>query len=394
MSKGSSDSDFTDGLEHVLPKHSKPLRQEFQPWHLPRKQWVREYQWAHSVEQLIQTGRITFTDNRPLRYLTLPGEDLLDIRVLHECCERIGRPLKFLGFDSSRSFDLHVSEHEIASLPKIHGESFVRSEELSAIGIKDSHAGRALEAFGGIDVVNMDLCNSIARDALGSMESSFNSIARIIDHQSNTRTEPWLLYLTTRANLKSSNVDVLEQFANAVLLNAKNAVFKKELSSRMQLPIESVHRLKTDQHKIPQREFVRLFYVGLSKWLLQLAQSGSPKWRLAVGSVCSYRVYGHVPDMLSLTYRFDPVRIAVSDKTNILPKSIACPKESAPTETTMALDMLKAFARLQDIDDVLRKDGKLYTKLLAKSEKLLKLARFDTDAYRAWAMQKDSARKH
>ena len=113
-----------------------------------------------------------------------------------------------------------------------------------------------------------------------------------------------------------------------------------------------------------------------------------------MGSVCSYRVYGQVPDMLSLTYRFDPIRIAVSDKTDILPKSIAGPKESAPTETTMALELLKAFATLQDIDDVLRKDGKLYNKLLAESEELLKSARFDTDAYRAWAMQKDSGRKH
>lgn len=393
MNADSSDSDFTEGLEHVSPKHSKPLRREFQPWHLPRKQWVREYQWTDSVERLIQSGQVTFADNRPLRYLTLPGEDLLDIRVLHGFCERIGCSLKFLGFDSSRSFDLRVSEHEIASLPMIHGESFVRSEELSAIGIADSHAGRALEAFGGIDLVNLDLCNSIAADELGCAESSFNSIAKIIDHQNRSRSEPWLLYLTTRANLACSNADVLEQFANAVLRNAKNAVFKKELSSRMQLPIESVHRLKSEQTRIPQTEFVKLFYVGLSKWLLQLAHSGSPKWQLAVGSVGSYRVYGQIPDMLSLTYQFDPIRQAVSDKTDILPKAKARQTESVPTEPTMALELLKAYATLQDIDKILRTDGKLYKKLLSESELLLKSARFDTEEYHVWATMKDSGRK-
>ena len=97
--------------------------------------------------------------------------------------------------------------------------------------------------------------------------------------------------------------------------------------------------------------------------------------------------------MLSLTYQFDPIRRVVTDKTEILPGNQARQKDSATSESTMALDLLKAYATLKDIDQELRSEPKLYRRMLSESENLLKAARFDTAEYRDWAEKKESQRR-
>jgi len=51
----------------------------YKPWHHPVKQIVRARQWAALTKRLIEAR----TDaTAKLRYFTLPGPDLLDVRVL------------------------------------------------------------------------------------------------------------------------------------------------------------------------------------------------------------------------------------------------------------------------------------------------------------------------
>src|SRR4051794_33064978 len=75
---------------------TEPTRKQFMPWHRPRKQFVRREQWWELVRRLYE-GR---PDGAPLRYLGLPGVDLIDLRYLHDrVCNPVGRPLRFLGFN-------------------------------------------------------------------------------------------------------------------------------------------------------------------------------------------------------------------------------------------------------------------------------------------------------
>ena len=54
-----------------------PKKDAFLPWHHPVKQVVRHHQWAELTKRLIAARPAA----RPtLRYFTLPGADLLDVR--------------------------------------------------------------------------------------------------------------------------------------------------------------------------------------------------------------------------------------------------------------------------------------------------------------------------
>ena len=69
----------------------------FKPWHKPRKQYVRRKQLLALLRRLYQQRQ----PDEPLRYLGLPGTDLIDLRYLHEkLCRAQGRTLRFLGFST------------------------------------------------------------------------------------------------------------------------------------------------------------------------------------------------------------------------------------------------------------------------------------------------------
>ncbi len=73
-----------DLISDVVPnnlQHEQFPQKEFKPWHRPRKQWIRVKQWKQETLRLVDA--ITLTD-RPLTYLSLPGDDLLDVRVIYE----------------------------------------------------------------------------------------------------------------------------------------------------------------------------------------------------------------------------------------------------------------------------------------------------------------------
>ena len=70
--------DLTAGIfgdvEYVAPL---PEPKEFKPWHKPRKQFVRRKQWSALLQGLYETRE----PEDPLRYLGLPGTDLIDSAV-------------------------------------------------------------------------------------------------------------------------------------------------------------------------------------------------------------------------------------------------------------------------------------------------------------------------
>ena len=101
-------------------------RSDFKSWHRIRKQFIRDQQWNHEIFHLAQRlrrelqqketdwgGEISATEapqeeipesiriDRPLRFLTLPGEELLDVRSLWEKLQSEGCYLRFLGFNSA-----------------------------------------------------------------------------------------------------------------------------------------------------------------------------------------------------------------------------------------------------------------------------------------------------
>src|ERR1700692_2937084 len=89
--------------EVVEPAVPIPLS-SLQPWHRPRKQFIRETQWVRYSRRLIERLKgtpalRTEVGERPeVRCLTLPGIDYLDVRLLADMCRDLGCILTSSGF--------------------------------------------------------------------------------------------------------------------------------------------------------------------------------------------------------------------------------------------------------------------------------------------------------
>ena len=67
------------GIKNYVPE--SPKKKDFLPWHRPRKQYVREMQWCREIIEMVDE---VLPENNVLKYLGLPGDDLLDLRYFHE----------------------------------------------------------------------------------------------------------------------------------------------------------------------------------------------------------------------------------------------------------------------------------------------------------------------
>ncbi len=148
---------------------SRPAPPAFQPWHRPRKQFVRRFQW------LEQISRLGGAAGSPIRYLGLPGTDLFDLRFIHrEICEPAQRQMTFLGFNRALKAgdpDLNTSLDEVRRLPYVDSRSELLGEDFRLLANTTSIAWKRAVDLGPFDVINLDLCDSVATDrpAAGSI---------------------------------------------------------------------------------------------------------------------------------------------------------------------------------------------------------------------------------
>ena len=197
----SSYVDDTIGNYQIEPARATSPK-NFWPWHLPRKQLVRQNQWCEEIEKLL-------TDDLPdanlLRYFGLPGNDFLDLRCFHDkiCVPRNIR-LKFLGFNlaakpgDANNIDQNVSYDEIKRLEYIHFRSEVQWDDYRSLSREDSLATESAKRHGPFDVINLDLCDGFAKQGAGVIEDShYTALGQLLGIQAR-RPKPWLLFLTTR----------------------------------------------------------------------------------------------------------------------------------------------------------------------------------------------------
>ena len=153
--------DLTTGIfgdiEYAQPRTTQ---KEFKPWHKPRKQFVRRKQWSALLRRLYKDR----DPEDPLRYLGLPGTDLIDLRYLHDqFCRDNNRQLCFLGFnmearpDSPAEIELNISLDEVSRLPNVDKQSAVLADDFRLVGNENSLAWSRTRQLGPFDVVNIDL---------------------------------------------------------------------------------------------------------------------------------------------------------------------------------------------------------------------------------------------
>jgi hypothetical protein len=381
--------------DDIAPKtvaHEAPApEKEFKGWHKPRKQWVRSEQWRKETEALIPNLTL---DGRPLRYLSLPGEDMLDIRVLVALCGEKNLRLKCLGFDESRrepatQTEINISRNEVSE--NIELDSIICADNISVLTNTNSQGFKYVRERGPFDVINLDLCGSIS---CINYPDNHQVVKNLCEYQVNHSSEPWLLFLTTRAEYAEVNLEHLPRYLGCLKVNANSVPsFGGRLAEITGLDIQEFHG-KTDLEELlaecEDERFVKLFAVGFGKWLLRLMIEADSVWKVEMLDSCWYRVEDNqspesYPNMLSLAFLLSPVPIALADTSGLTEGS----PEPQIDENRLALEVLDRTDDFIDLDMMLDKDESLYRRFENQSASLLKGARYpDEEQYSEWAEKK------
>jgi hypothetical protein len=381
-----NDSHLTEGVYKAPSSFLPPGPKVFQPWHKPRKQYIRKYQWGKEVRELIE--RIDFRDDRPLKYLGLPGEDMFDIRCLSDICLEHGLTLEYLGFNTSnsnqRSSDQTISENELIHISNIHKESRTVIDFIQSLADKNSIAYTTMNDMGPFDIVNLDLCTSVAQKTKEENTGSyrfFDAIYEILNFQTKTRIQPWLLFLTTRGEKDEQNQDDLNKLWSCVYSNLHdNDGFRGKLEALIGTSMKEYETI--DDIELEVYKFAQLFSIGVGKWLLETMMSAEPRCSVQMLDSYCYRVAHSKPNLISTAFIFCPQTQA--------PKNVASLAKQTSEESIkinvkdLECSLVDVVAHIKDVDVLLHHDAGILSQMIYESKELLKLARYNVDDYDKW----------
>lgn len=365
--------------EAPLPPAAKG---DFLPWHRPRKQYVRHHQWCHEVSKLITDSPLA---DGVLKYLGLPGVDLLDLRHFHSAvCEEKNVSLRFLGFNSSArprskaQTELNISLDEVMRLPRVDPLSNVIGDNFARIANQKSIAFSKACELGPYDVINLDLCDGFGAQAPGTLDNNYyDAVNTLLSLQARSKS-PWLLLLTTRADKANINDQVLQALIGKYVANLTECDAFRE-ASRDHFDIETAEALASAT--LTPGGLLPVFLTGLCKWFVALALEHQPPTMVELRSAFGYRVEkgAEHEDLISLAFKFTPTFAPPGD-----PLGLASPAAPKLDEGTMATKALRRVAKRIDADKKLADDAKLYQTMVDATGNLLGLARYDVEAYKLW----------
>jgi hypothetical protein len=373
--------DMFGAIDYVAPK---PQKKTFLAWHKPRKQFVRQFQWCKEIEALLENSQ---PEGNILKYLGLPGDDLLDLRYFHsKICEPRQMQLRFLGFNSSANpkssaqTELNISLDEVRKLPGIDPLSDVIWDDFRLVGNDNEKAWDRAKGLGPYDIINIDLCDGFAKPEPGMLDNSYYKAVNQLMSLQARKKDPWLLFLTTRTRKSDVHVELMQRLLDKYAQNLANCPSFKLASSEM-LAIKDNDTLNSAADT-PEGH-LSILLVGLCKWLLGLAVAQNPPSKIDVKGVIGYRVYAGAPhdDLISIAFKFEPTFVPVND-----PMGIANHSKIAPGECEQATDALKQVQQRSSADEAIADDLELRGQLVKAMADLLRLARYDVDAYHAWLL--------
>jgi hypothetical protein len=368
----------------IVPALEARARTTFKPWHKPRKHYLRLNQWCHETRQLLKL--LDAPVGGELRYLGLPGEDLLDIRVLKGVCQRAKLTLRYLGFDSSiASAQLNLSRHEVNSDEFIHPSSVVIADRLEQLASKDTMAFKYVERHAPFDVVNLDLCESVTALAEHGMIPNLEAIRTLCDVQIERRGQPWLLFLTTRAIREQLDGQTRRRLFERLLQNITDSTqFSTFLGEKLDLHETSIRSEAEQNRPLDETGWMRAYVLAVSKWLLHYMMAHNYKVIVRMLPSYSYSVQKGHRDMVSLAFIFQPLAALREDDSGLTrPRQAAV---ASATEMDLARDLIDRVAAIEDLDDKLEGNKELKLKMFNKCAALLATLRYDMIAYKKFAL--------
>lgn len=285
---------------------------EFQPWHRPRKQYVRSFQWSRELRILARDLGL----DGELRYLTLPGNDLLDIRHLAgSVCSEFGISLRYLGFNTAAfpsnegQLGLNSAEFSITRMEHIDPESQVFPGDFRLVGNTRSIPWQRVRSAGPFHAINLDLCGGFAgREKTESIPNYFAALKALLQNQEKS-DEDFLLFITTRMDDDSIDPSVKNKL-NAVAQNIHDTCsgYAEAFAEAWGLPADG-----KPVHLPDVAGPTGAFMLGLTQWIVW--QGITHGLKASVRSFMTYRSGSENgdDDIVSLAIRFKPDPIVHPD---------------------------------------------------------------------------------
>ena len=376
--------DLIAGIAPGKPEHRAPaVVKEFEPWHKPRKQFVRTEQWLREFDALL--GRLRL-EGRPLRYLSITDEDMFDIRVIANACNSRGINLKIIGFNYSVENPVHqeelersISGNEIRSKPVIAPGSTIYNDNFFDLQDTGSVAYNNIKQFGSFDLINLDFCGSFFDE---NYRNNHKALLNLCDYQIQSRAEPWLLYITTRTDTTGQLPNFWEGIDHNITYSR---LFLDKMKEVFGPQIVNSNDLKVDEAGFERLGISlksKLIGLGFGKWLLRLLfREEEPHWLVAMLDSYFYRVYNPEPDMLSLAYLINMYPIELTDPSKVVETSI---QYEDPDEERLSQDLFNKMCMINDLDRKMHEDAEKYEEMKRQTKELLEEARYNVSEYDAW----------
>lgn len=354
------------------------------PWHTPRKQFVRERQWITFSRSLIskeiKAGRLQAiggAGRAEVRYLTLPGHDYLDVRMLADVCKEFDCDLTSTGFLSGDE------SNPVTARAKLRQKSLIdeglitswshtfprRIEEISSIR---GQAYRDLRRRTPFHIVNIDACGSVALPSADHAHRLVDAIYRIVELQFEMNNSgSWLLFLTNDVRRSSLSTDAMTKFSRAIIDNAKkNEAFSRAAIKNLEPGQEDIEHAIAAAADGSGGVFMKLFAMGFAKWLLDLAKARQYGVKMHNSYCYSQASNGSEITMPCLAFEFLGPNPGLQDSLGV---ARVPPKEGGTAED-LSVRIAEKVSKIMDLDGLMRSDDATRLEMAENMRALLREA--------------------
>lgn len=391
------DLDFGLGYEDVSHGSIK-LKTNFLPWHKPRKQYIRNYQWNAITASLIDYLKIK-EKGRSLNYLSLPGSDLLDVRSLYSICEKKEVLLKFVGLnevtldDKESLMDQLISINELRGQKYIDPSSDVYTDQLERLCVNKSIAQQqVMKPATSYDVINIDLCRSMLESPPREKQSNYyDALFKLLRHQADNRTEDWVFFVTTRTNKDMVNENAFKKFVEVLeqIFDLDSIVYEK--CNELKIFSENVlvdRRINLDN--LDPTSFNNLVNAGIGKWVLNALIDSRPAHKSKMLSLYGYNVLQkkNTPcDMMSFGFWCKHIPNKATDTFGLAGSGANLNSENIDETITKArVAIIESVSKAINVDMNMSNDN-VFEEMLENSSALMRSARYDVESYISWARE-------
>lgn len=378
----SAHDSFLDGLfDDVLDQPAdRPRKNKFFPWHKPRKHYVRTKQWIRIINRHIDTIKT----GEDIKYLSLPGDDLFDVKLIHDnICVPKDINLNFLGFNDFnnevgfRKEDANLTLTEVRAMSNINSQSDVINYDIMNVGNHNSIPYKHVKSHGNFEIINLDFCDSMLGRVPSKIYADHYKLLTTLFRIQSSRDNPWLLFITTRIGNEYIAPEALKILLDCFENNCQDKKFSDVITNEFGYNLS----LSIDELITEGKKFSNVVLISLLKWMQKNCLTLNPNFVVKLEDVMEYTVNyaSTAPDMISFALKFTP-----KPNINHDPLGLAISNDQPLDEVEIACRFPSVIVRKRDCDLELEQNQILMQEMIHETENMLKNARYDTTNFLAW----------